>query len=424
MRMNTYLAQSSEKINWGYIIGYFILFIILPPFIGLPLMVSLVWKKKNPKYSDYLLLMVCIAIYLGAINATKAPNGDQVNYYVAYTNVPSLGFLKSLIYIYGLDYLSDPNKTVISGEFMNGIYNYFGYYLTFGYYPLFAALYTLVEYLLIYVGLYKVCRKMNMPKYPIVCGVIILSFFYLFFQYTLHIQKQFFAQAIMMYVLGSYAEKGKMTNSLWVVALCAIFTHASTGLFLPFLLYKPLWGRLTKTGLLLIGGMLFLFILLGPKMAENVASNNNVAAGYGLKRLANSEGQDDGTGGLVMSQVLFIALPMFLIIFRQLWLKRKVMIDNTQAFILNITMLLLLAVVSMYSKPLAQYRYFMMLLAFMPFVYPFISEKTKLRNSFLVLLSVIMVAWFYVQFEFIVWDYAPEWQIVAYPPAALIAIGF
>ena len=228
----------------------------------------------------------------------------------------------------------------------------------------------------------------------------------------------------MMYVLGSYAEKGKMTNSLWVVTLCAIFTHASTGLFLPFLLYKPLWGRLTKTGLLLIGGMLFLFILLGPKMAENVASNNNVVAGYGLKRLANSEGQDDGTGGLVMSQVLFIALPMFLIIFRQLWLKRKVMIDNTQAFILNITMLLLLAVVSMYSKPLAQYRYFMMLLAFMPFVYPFISEKTKLRNSFLTLLSVIMVAWFYYQFELIVWDYAPEWQIIVYPPVALIASGF
>ena len=424
MRMNTYLAQSSEKINWGYIIGYFILFIILPPFIGLPLMVSLVWKKKNPKYSDYLLLMVCIAIYLGAINATKAPNGDQVNYYVAYTNVPSLGFLKSLIYIYGLDYLSDPNKTVISGEFMNGIYNYFGYYLTFGYYPLFAALYTLVEYLLIYVGLYKVCRKMNMPKYPIVCGVIILSFFYLFFQYTLHIQKQFFAQAIMMYVLGSYAEKGKMTNSLWVVALCAIFTHASTGLFLPFLLYKPLWGRLTKAGLLFIGGMLFLFILLGPRMAESVASSDQGVAGYGLKRLAESEGQADLASELVLSQVLVIALPMFLIVFRQLWLKRKVMIDNTQAFILNITMLLLLAVASMYTKPLAQIRFFMMLLAFMPFVYPFISEKTKLRNSFLVLLSVIMVAWFYVQFEFIVWDYAPEWQIVAYPPAALIAIGF
>lgn len=422
--MNTYLTQKREKINWGYIIGYFMLFIFLPPCIGFPLMVSLVWKKKNPKYSDYLLFMACVAIYLGAINATKIPDGDQGNYFKAYLNVPVLGFFKSLIYIYGWDYFADPNKTIISGEFMNGIYNYFGYYLTFGYYPLFAALYTSIEYMLIYLGLYKVCRKMNMPKYPIVCGVIILSFFYLFFQYTLHIQKQFFAQAIMMYVLGSYAEKGKMTIPLWAGAICAILTHASTGLFLPFLLYKPLCGRLTKTGLLFIGGMLFLFILLGPRMAESVSSSEQGVAGYGLKRFAASEGQDDGASTLVMSQVLVIALPMFLIVFRQLWLKRKVMIDNTQAFILNITMLLLLAVASMYTKPLAQIRFFMMLLAFMPFVYPFISEKTKLRNSFLVLLSVIMVAWFYVQFEFIVWDYAPEWQIVAYPPAALIAIGF
>ena len=206
---------------------------------------------------------------------------------------------------------------------MNGVYNYFGYYLTFGHYPLFAALYTLVEYMLIFLGLYKVCRKMDMPKYPIVCGGIILSFFYLFFQYTFQIQKQFFAQAIMMYVLGSYAEKGKMTIPLWAGAICAILTHASTGLFLPFLLYKPLWGRLTKTGLLFIGGMLFLFILLGPKMAESVSSSEQGVAGYGLKRLAASEGQDDGASTLVMSQVLVIALPMFLIVFRQLWLKRR-----------------------------------------------------------------------------------------------------
>ena len=39
--------------------------------------------------------MACISIYLGAINATKSPDGDQVNYYVAYLNVPDLGFLKS-----------------------------------------------------------------------------------------------------------------------------------------------------------------------------------------------------------------------------------------------------------------------------------------------------------------------------------------
>lgn len=414
----------NEKINWGSLLLYFFLFLILPPVVGLPLVISMVWKKKEPRLTDYLIVMSCIAIYMGAINATKQPSGDQVNYYVAYLNVPTLGFLKSLIYIYGTDYFVDSSSTKISGEFMNGVYNYVGYYLTFGNYSLFAAIYTFVEYLLIYLGLYKVCRKMRMPKYPIVCGVIILSFFYLFFQYTLQIQKQFFAQSIMMYVLGSYAEKGKMTLRLWLIALCSVLTHASTGLFLPFLILKPLRGRLTKKWMLFIAFMLFLFFLYGPRMAEGVSSENSGVAGYGMKRLAESEGQEDLASNLVMSQVLVIAVPMFIIVFRQLWMKRHVVIDKAQAFILNITLLLLLAVASMYSKPLAQIRYFMMLLAFMPFVYPFISSHVKVRNQWLQLIAFGMVVWFYTQFSFIVWNYAPEWQIVAYPPIALIVKGF
>ena len=422
--MSTYIINKSEKVNWNYLLGYFCLFIILPPIIGIPMVLYKVWSKKQPKFSDYLLLMFCIAIYMGAINATKGPNGDQVNYYVAYMNVPSVGFIKSLIYIYGLDLLSDPGKTSISGEFMNGVYNYFGYYLTFGYYPLFAALYTFVEYLMIYLGLYKVFRKAQLPKYPIVCGIITLAFFYLFFQYTLQIQKQFFAQAIMMYVLGSYAEKGKMTIRLWLIALCSILTHASTGLFLPFLLLKPLRGRLNKKWMAFIALMLFAFILYGPRMAENVAAEDSGVAGYGMKRFAESEGQSDSAGQLVMSQVLVIAVPMFLIVFRQLWLKRNLVIDKAQAYILNITLLLLLAVASMYNKPLAQYRYFMMLLAFMPFVYPYISTKIVRRNLWLMLIACTMIVWFYYQFSSIIWVYAPEWQIVAYPPAALIYRGF
>lgn len=422
--MDKSLSYNREIINWGFLLGYLGLFLVLPPIIGLPVVLYMVWKKNHPKYSDYLLLMACIAIYLGSINATKQPSGDQVNYYVAYMNVPDIGFFKSLVYIYGTDYFVDPGRVNISGEFMNGVYNYVGYYLTFGYYPLFAALYTFVEYLMIYLGLYKVFRKAQLPKYPIVCGIITLAFFYLFFQYTLQIQKQFFAQAIMMYVLGSYAEKGKMTIRLWLIALCSILTHASTGLFLPFLLLKPLRGRLNKKWMAFIALMLFAFILYGPRMAENVAAEDSGVAGYGMKRFAESEGQADLASELVMSQVLVIAVPMFIIVFRQLWLKRHIFIDNAQAFILNITLLLLLSVASMYSKPLAQIRYFMMLLAFMPFVYPFISSNVSKRNQWLKIISVVMIVWFYGKFSFIVWSYASEWQILVYPPVGLIAKGF
>ena len=421
--MDKSLSYNKEIINWGYLLGYLGLFLVLPPIIGLPVILYMVWKKNHPKYSDYLLLMACVAIYMGAINATKQPSGDQVNYYVAYMNVPVLGFLKSLIYIYGADYYVDSGKVNISGEFMNGVYNYLGYYLTFGYYPLFAALYTFVEYLMIYLGLYKVFRKVQMPKYPIVCGIITLAFFYLFFQYTMQIQKQFFAQSIMMYVLGSYAEKGKMTIKLWVISLCSILTHASTGLFLPFLLLKPLRGRLNKKWMAFIALMLFAFILYGPRMAENVAAEDGGVAGYGMKRFEETEGQEDDASSLVLSQENVIAVHMFFIDFRQLWMRRRVVIDKAQAFILNITLLLLLAVASMYTKPLAQIRYFMMLLAFMPFVYPFVAAKLFRRNLCLGAIAAVMFVWFYVQFSFIVWDYAPEWQIVVYPPIALISIG-
>ena len=159
-------------------------------------------------------------------------------------------------------------------------------------------------------------------------------------------------------------------------------------------------------------------------MAENVATNNSGIAGYGMKRFAESEGQADAASNLVMSQVLVIAVPMFIIVFRQLWLKRHIFIDKTQAFILNITLLLLLSVASMYSKPLAQIRYFMMLLAFMPFVYPFISSIVSKRNQWLMSISIVMVVWFYYQFGSIVWVYAPEWQIIVSPPTALILRGF
>ena len=40
------------------------------------------------------------------------------------------------------------------------------------------------------------------------------------------------------------------------------------------------------------------------------------------------------------------------------------------------------------------------------------------------IISLVMVVWFYFQFSNIIWNYAPEWQILVYPPGGLIARGF
>lgn len=410
-----------EKVDRWQIIIYLLLFMVLPPVIGLPLVISKIWKNTKAQISDYYVFFFYIAVYFAAINATKIPGGDQVQYCVAYFNVPKVGFLGSLIWIYGLDI--DNGATTISGEFMNGVYNYVGYYFTFGYYPLFAAILTFADYILIFLGLYKFCQTLKNPHIPIVCGVLTLSFFYLFFNYTLHIQKQFLAQSIMMYVLGSYAASGKMTYRLWIMAVCAIFTHAAVLLFIPFIILKGFRKRLSKKGLILMGGIFCMLIIWGPQLAGNIVSSDEQSAlTYGVSRLAQSENSDDMDSGLVWSQVLVIAIPLAVITLKKLWLERKTL-NATNAFILNITLLLLLTVIAMYRQQLAQLRYFMMLLAFMPFIYPFVSNNIKIRNAFLKVFSVVMIIWFYYQFELIKWDYAPEWQIVLYPPAVLVAMG-
>lgn len=408
-----------ETINWQKIVVDLILFTLLPPFIGLPYIVVKIMQLKNKaRYSDYLSFMICIALYFSAINATKLPSGDHWQYWGAYINVPKIGFIKSLIYIYGFDIGKDANG--ISGEFMNGVYNYFGYYFTFGYYPLFAVLLTFANYIFNFLGIYKYARTLKNPHIPIVCGILILSFFYLYFQYLLQIQKQFLAQSIMMYVLASYAVTGKLKKKEWFLMICAVFTHAATLLFVPLILYKPLRARLTKKGLVFLGIVFSVFVIMGPRLAGNVISgDNNSALTYGINRLANSEINNDTEFGLVWSQVFVIAIPIAFIVIKKLWLDRKDL-NNEQAFILNIILLLLLTVVAMFKQPLAQYRYFMMIIAFMPYAYFFISKNMHTRNNILILISLVMIIWFYYQFEKIVWQYAPEMDIIIKSPILLI----
>lgn len=417
--MQQVFLNRSNNVQWSQVIVELVIFLLLPPIIGLPIVIFKAFQyRHNITLTHYMAFIVCIAVYFATINSTKAPSGDQVQYYAAYMNVPQMGFVKSLVYIYGLD-VGEEAKS-ISGEFMNGVYNYIGYYITFGYYPLYAALLTFANYILVFLGLYKFSQTLKKPHIPIVCGVLILSFFYLYFQYLLQIQKQFLAQSIMMYVLGSYAVSGKMGIKEWIMTACAIFTHAATTLFLPFLIFKPLRRRLTKIGLLCLGILFSILIIIGPQLAGNVASSiGDSALSYGVNRFAQSEINNDVEFGLVWSQVFVIALPLAWIVLRKLWTERKTL-EQSHAFILNVVLLLLLTVVAMFKQPLAQYRYFMMLFAFMPFVYPFICKNTQHRDIILKIIAGIMIIWFYYQFDNIIWDFAPEMDIIIKSPIFLL----
>lgn len=415
----------NDSVRFNKVLAECFLFAILPPILGLPLVIFRILNKPWASKQEYYNYFACIALYMGALNATKVVSGDQINYCWAYLNVPTVGLLGSMKNIYGYAVaMGGKGAENISGEFMNGIYNYFGYYLTSGYYNLFAAGLTFMNYFLTFVGLYKFCQTLHKPHIPIVCGVIIISFFYLYFIFSLHIQKQFLAEAIMIYVIGSYAYEGKMSKRLWIITLISVFTHQSMLLFVPFLFIKRICGALDKKGLIILGVILVIVIVLGPSMvSRGFSEKSGSTLVYGVERFGNLDGESDGSdGSLDPLKMILVALPMCWILYRKLWIDRRTL--NTNALVLNIVLILLLSVFAMYNMPLARYRYFMMLYSFMPFLYPFFSDNILNRNRILKIIASFIFLFFYINYNNMEWNYCTEFDAIAYPPVYLIFGGY
>ena len=406
----------TKKISYQYLATTLLLFIALPPIIGLPMVICNIWNKSNASKVDYIRYFCYIALYLGAINATKHPGGDQINYYFAYMNVPNGGLINSLIYIYGNTI--GTKGLGISGEFMNGIYNYIGYYLTLGYYPLFICLFTFTMYMLIFMGLFYFAQTVKNTHKTIVCGVLIVSFFYMMFSLNIQLQKQNMAEAIMLYVMGRYTYDKQMKKKNWLMVATAVFTHQSMIFFVPFLVWKKLQKKLHKETMIVLGVMIVLMIMIAPKFADSISSGDSNVLTHGASRLAKAEKEDDGLS-IKPIHMFFIGLPIFYILFRKMWLGRK-KLSNEGAFMLNVSLFLILSILGMYKMPLMQYRYFLMLPFFFPFIYPFFSDNVKIRNRFLTVMSCVIVGTFFLMFSKLIWNYASEIAILLEPPIFLI----
>ena len=213
-----------------------------------------------------------------------------------------------------------------------------------------------------------------------------------------------------------------MTKKLWTITAISVFTHQSVLFFLPFLFIKQLHGTLSRSNIIFVSLLAILLIILGPSLAGNfVSDNSNSVLTYGLTRLAEAEYQADlasNAGGNAI-RIFVIAFPIAYITIFQLWRNYK-KLNSAQAFILNLVLFLLIAWVGMFKQPVSQYRYFMMLYAFMPFIYSLCSINTSKRDTILQGLSFLMIVWFYFQFEKIIWNYAPEIDIIIKSPIMLL----
>ena len=213
------------------------LLFLLMPICGILFCTVLAMNDRSGDKRLLTVLFLFLSLYMGAINATKVPYSDQVQYMNAYLLVPHQSFLESLTNIYG-------NKFSTTYKEMGfGLLNFVGYYLSLGNYQLFVVEYSVLLYMLMMVSVRKFIDYMGVrPQLPfVVSAVFSLCFYSQYFNLTIHLQRQMIATAVMLWALVDSTVKQKPN---WIVAIIAVTLHTSTGLFLPFLFLLQVKKRL------------------------------------------------------------------------------------------------------------------------------------------------------------------------------------
>lgn len=379
-----------------------LMLLVLFPFFPLIAIIALLLVNvTTPKIDKVVLssLFICLALYLGLINATKEPTSDQWFYMQAYNEVPKVGFVRSLTNIYGTYF--DRIHIVNVKEMGFGLVNYIGYYMTFGNYPLFVCLFTTVLYVILFYCIYLFFVGKMDAKTKILSGVFSIAFFTQFFNLTIHLQRQQIAIVVMMLALVMYVRKGRRN---WFLIFSACLLHTSVILFVPFFLLGDLIRKASNR--ILILGMCMIAVVFISINSFGIFISNIIGDSYITSRMIHAGSSEENR--MSIGLVLLLAVPMSTFsLYRLFFYKRESLRSEKVMYIIYISIIILVFTI---PDNTLQYRYFMLSYVFIPFVFPqlFSTIKYSDLNIYLnIIIPCFLVLRFFFTFEDISFKYAP-----------------
>lgn len=382
---------------------YFITFVLMP-IITVPAAIYQYCNSKGLDKKNITFLFVALACYMAVINASKFPGGDQANYWAVYMKVPQEGLIWAINHIYGY------RDSTEGKEFMNGFYNFFGYYLTAGRY----GLYIFINTILVYIPFFYVTKELYQDKkngkYAILAGIICLCFFTQFFNLTIHLQRQVLAFSIFIFAMYRKAKTGK-TN--YLLLFVAIFTHSTILFFIPFLYFNLFYERMTikRAIQVLVLGLAIIFVVSRIMVSKEIEQMSDNALSYSLNRIHNGGGTDDVEFHL--ANFLVFNIPILYVSVKRMFLKGL----NRMEYVVNNTYLLLfIFVLSFTGNDLVQYRFSFFTYGYIGFLLPaLLKGSNRYCKTYYLIISVFFVARFYLTFDQITWSYDPIWKSLLFP---------
>lgn len=388
---------------------------IVVPLLGVAIMLVANLGTRSISRVRLMFFFLLLACYLGAVNATKLPVSDQWHYWMAYQEVPKLGFVGSLYNIYGTDFYS-VHTSALAKDMGFGLLNYVGYYLSFGCYPFFILLFSTLLYFIVFYSIYRFYVSTEhewSAKKRVLSGVVLIAFFTQYFNLTIHLQRQEIAVAVMMLAIVLFVATGRIN---WLLTLAALSLHSSVFIFLPLFLFAKFIVRRSRKWIACMLGGIFVVLLALMTIAQNLLNTLGGDTLFILNRLANQGETDEERMSLGL--VLFLGIPMLYIALKKIFFQKN--IANERERIIHLTYIVIMLFVLVTPDNVMQYRYFMLTYIFVPLSYPLLAKETPFDKAWLFVIPAFMVFRFFITFEDIVYEYAPIEDILLSNPFSLL----
>lgn len=375
---------------------------VLNPLLGLATCTLFVLKTESRTATLTLIALLCL--YMGAINTTKVPESDELNYLYFFTETPHYSFLQNLM---------GQGDTAQAKEFFFSIITYVSYYLLLGNKALYILMLTFFIYFFQLLAIYKMGRHYRQPVYMMVAAMVVTCFFTQYFNLTAHIIRQMLAMSMFLYSLSLQLE-GRRSHWVWLVL--AFFTHNAIGLLILFsIAFSYIRGR----GLIVVSAVLLLGFALGVTITDVAAFliSKLGLASYAVQRVSEAVVNRDGSEELSLGFMAMVMLPMAAIALVNLLLYRDEKHGRqVSPEIFYLVLVWSLLVLSMSYAPVFQYRFFYMLYTFLPLVVVAAFRKgTWLSMAYCAAVAVFFVVRFYKTFDAITWTYAPADGVLMWP---------
>lgn len=347
------------------------------PFWGCALLLLLcVSNAKELHYAHFVVMAIVLGLYLGLINTTKLIESDQMHYHRAFLMVKEADGFEMYMRL-----VSEKRF-----EFFYYFINYIGYYIVGGNYKLFVILLTCLiyvpQFMIVVSFAYKANRSMIIPS------LLIIAFFYTTFRTSIHLARQYLSEAIIIYLL-------LRRNLHWIIRVIgvglAFSTHTFSAIFVPFVLVPSF--KLKSWYIAIFGVLGFLIARLVLVELAALFSGTSISVfNYIGNRLVNQ--LNDGVEtNVVLMTVISVLVTILLAVLLYRMRKQRV----TRVY--NMVYLIIFMVIVVFNSPhIIQYRIFMALYLFFPYLLMFIVffHKRKWMNIGYTVLAVFSYFYFHV----------------------------